>query len=347
MNLAVLTRTALYLSLIALLSTTSAEAQNLVKNGGFEAPSILPGPWFQAAAAGSGAIPQWNVGVPSPPAQTNQGVDIINNVNHSAWAHTGSQSIDISGSPGPGKLSQDLKTVPGHPYSLTFFASSVDVTGSTASLSIRWDGNLIDTIDTPQRGTWQVFTYCVTASGPTTSLEFISELAGDEGALIDTVSVHDISSGNQVVNGDFEQPTISATSVFIPAGLGIPNWYVGGVDLVSTVNGRSGFAHTGNQAVELAAAASDTTAMKTQPGIYSGTYRLSFAVSSNGGAKANSLIVKWGSTFAVTLSTPPEGTWTEHSFLVTNPRDVISFHGLIEGEEGALVDSVSVIRACP
>ncbi len=347
MKHAFLTRTALHLALLALVFTTSAQAQNLVQNGSFEASSILPGPWFLAVPAGFSTIQNWNVGTPSTPTQSSQGVDIINNIHNPVWSHTGSQSIDMAGSPGPGTLYQILNTVPGNPYTLTFFASSVKVTGLTASLSIHWDGNLIDTIDTPQRGAWQAFTYCVTASGSTTRLEFVSQVAGDEGALVDTVSVHDISSGNYVINGDFEQPVISSESVFIPAGFGLPHWKVGGVDLVSTVNGRTGFAHTGSQAIELAVAGVDDTAMKTGTQMPSGTYRLSFAVSSNGKAKTNSLRVGWGSKLSAILSTPREGNWVEHSFLVSNPTDSIQFRGLIDGDEGALVDSVSVVRACP
>ena len=339
MNHTYFARTASILSLLLLAAVHSARSQNLVSNGGFEDPAILH--WYQPEAAGSTNITSWTVDIPNPPGQNDQGVDIIR---RTGWVQSGLQSIDMSGSPGPGTIYQNLATVPGKIYSLEFYASSVPLnTVLPGSLTLEWGGNVIDTVDTPARGTWTEFDYCVEASSTTTRLEFVSNVFSNEGALLDTVSVTEIPTPNLVSNGDFELPRITSESVSVSTGNGVPAWEVDDIHLVSTRDGRKGFAHTGEQAVELA----NESALKTFPAAVPGeTYRLTFAVSSNGSAKPNALRVVWGRQIA-RISTPAEGTWDQHTFLVSAPSDSLQFSGTNTGNEGPLLDNVRVVRACP
>jgi hypothetical protein len=175
----------LTLCVTVMLAGQVARAQNLVVNGDFEQP-VISGP-YDHVPSGSTFITGWQVTAPL----SFQGVDVVSTrTGILGWVHTGFQAVDMAGTPGPGSILQDLATGPARTYSLTFFTSS-NGGAKDDSLTINWDGDALATISTTAANTWVEHTFTVTASGTTTRLEFIGNLGGVFGALLDTVSVED------------------------------------------------------------------------------------------------------------------------------------------------------------
>jgi choice-of-anchor C domain-containing protein len=159
-------------------------AANLVVNGDFETPNI-GNVLFVTINQGDPTLTGWTVDAPSP----GEGIDLISNrTGCAACANTGQQAVDMSGSPGPGFIYQDMATTPGASYLLTFWLSS-NGGPFLNGLTVAWNGTNIDTVTSPPQGTWLPFQYNVTATGASTRLEFFSNVPGNSGPFLDTVSV--------------------------------------------------------------------------------------------------------------------------------------------------------------
>jgi hypothetical protein len=160
------------------LGATGASA-NLITNGGFEtlngSPTLLNGSW-EAVANGGTRIVGWSVGDTS--------VDVVT----SPYAvQEGQFAIDLAGTPGPGSIFQNLSTVGGQGYTLSFYASS---NGSASTLQVWWAGSLLDTVNTPAGNAFQFFSYLVLGAGPSTEIKFRSTQTDNDGAIVDNVSVN-------------------------------------------------------------------------------------------------------------------------------------------------------------
>ena len=73
-------------------------------------------------------------------------------------------------------------------------------------------------------------------------------------------------------------------------------------------------------------------------------YRLDFFASTNNGPSINSFSVSWNGTTVTTLSPPLLGAWAGYSYdlLATSTITRLKFIGNIDGNNGAMVDAVSV-----
>lgn len=159
-----------------------ANAANIVVNGSFETltgpnPTTLANGSYEVVNAGSTRVDGWSVGDTS--------VDIV----RSPYAvQDGLFAIDLAGTPGPGSIFQNLSTVNGQGYTLSFYASS---NGAASTLDVLWGGSLIGTVNTPAGTTFQFFSFLVTGgAGPTTELRFRSNETDNDGAIVDNVSVN-------------------------------------------------------------------------------------------------------------------------------------------------------------
>lgn len=180
-------RSSLSAAMLAACVAPSALA-NIVSNGDFEVP-VITAP-FRVVPAGDAFITDWTVEAPNP----NQGVDLVNAPaqGNLGYAHTGVQAVDMAGTPGRGSIYQDLATVPGGVYKLSFWVST-NGGGNVNGLSIEWDGLLVQTISSPVLGTWNEHIYEVEASGALTRLKFIGNIDGVAGGtMLDTVAVDEI-----------------------------------------------------------------------------------------------------------------------------------------------------------
>ncbi len=180
--------------LVLSLASSAPADDNLVQNGGFEAPDISLGNYYQTVDAGQSGLTDWTV--------TGVSIDIVSSVaandpagTSGEWSHSGTQGIDLAGTPGPGGVLQSLSTVAGQDYTLSFWASTNGP--SQSDLYIQWDGtDLAGTppasgLTTPAQGlpsTWTEFTYNVVGTGSDTVALFTNN-SSNAGPLVDDVSV--------------------------------------------------------------------------------------------------------------------------------------------------------------
>lgn len=159
---------------LLLLSAFSLSAAT-VFNPGFEDPNISPN-YYVAVNAGSSSLTGWNV--------TGTSIDIVNGA---IWAHSGSQGIDLAGTPGPGGVNQNITTVAGQSYLISFWVSS---NGGAISnrLTVNFDGTA-HTYSSPAQRDWTQYSFTAVASSNLANLSFSTPLTGNAGPLLDDVSV--------------------------------------------------------------------------------------------------------------------------------------------------------------
>ena len=180
-----LSKSVVFLILAALAVTASGVGAdiNLVLNPGFENPQT------NTRSVGTGDLANWSAG----------SAMLI----HDTWTpHSGTQSLSLNAY-SPGWISQDLVTVAGGTYDLSFFMSGDFVTGGTArTLEVFWGGASRGTVVFTRPSDWATNNMGwtlqsggvlsgLTASGPSTELKFVS-LAPDGfhyGPALDDISV--------------------------------------------------------------------------------------------------------------------------------------------------------------
>jgi hypothetical protein len=186
------------LGALAISGPSFAAQTNILVNGDFEDPP-LPCRLWVAVPEGSGFITGWNMNVAST-NNDNGGCDSFPNYSHSVdvlfctsgpyYAHTGHQSIDMSGTystPGD-SIYQDVPTKPGRIYTLIFYTSS-NVDPISNGLTVEWNDVPIDTISTPVQGQWTEHSYAVQATSEMSRLRFVGNIGGGQGSFVDTVSL--------------------------------------------------------------------------------------------------------------------------------------------------------------
>jgi choice-of-anchor C domain-containing protein len=150
-------------------------------NGSFE-QGTFGGASFEVVSAGSSAISGWTVGGSS--------VDWIG----SYWnPQDGNRSIDLSGN-GNGSLSQTFDTISGQTYQVTFYVAGNPDGGPTIKTFDRGvDVLFSDSFNNAGFGLntmgWTLHSFDFIASGPTSTLSFVSTTGTAYGAALDNVSV--------------------------------------------------------------------------------------------------------------------------------------------------------------
>ena len=182
---------------ITLLSTllccpalVSSVCANLVTNGDFEDPVVASQATGFQTYLGGESFPGWTVGGVS--------IDVVGD-NPFAWvswpAASGHQSVDLNGT-GPGWIYQDIHTVAGEAYQLSFALAGNNANGPTfVTMDFLWQGQIVDTltfnvIGVRQDPGWVYATYDLTASTDLARLTFESLVPwGTAGAAIDDVAL--------------------------------------------------------------------------------------------------------------------------------------------------------------
>jgi Ca2+-binding RTX toxin-like protein len=169
---------------------------NMLINGSFETDHIAGGSWAPSATltgwtAASGDFETWN-------HLTVGGLTYT--------ASDGVQSIELDSGMGVDSFYQDVQTVAGEQYSMTFDAAMrADAPLSSGTILVYWNGHQIDSFD-PSSTSWSTHSYTVTGDGGLDRLTF-SELAGDNdslGGLIDNVRL----VGNDILDGGAGNDTL-------------------------------------------------------------------------------------------------------------------------------------------
>ena len=117
---------------------------------------------------------------------------------NSIKAYQGHQWLQLAGIGATnGSIDQDLTTVPGTAYVLSFAATGNPYAGQVMQMEVGWGGSTISSLSFDPTGFtfadpgWKVFTFDVTANTATTRLEFthVTSGANPAGPVIDAVSV--------------------------------------------------------------------------------------------------------------------------------------------------------------
>ena len=192
---------------LGLIPIQASNGGNLVVNGGFEEPVVAtPQDWDIYTSA---EIPGWSV-------EWMPGPDTYNGLSRPAEASIelhreifgaaaeGQQYAELdsdwdgpggsyTGEPASVRIYQDLPTMPGEEYELTFdFSPRPDTDASNNILNVTWNGINVDIISAPGgTGTvWTEHTYTLTATGYVTRLAFTDMGTNDSlGTFLDDVSV--------------------------------------------------------------------------------------------------------------------------------------------------------------
>ena len=178
--------TVLALGLLTCMIRTPAIAQNIVLNPSFESP-VEPANSFSSYSAGSTAITSWTVASGS-----------VDHIGAGFWqAADGVQSVDMNGSDA-GSLFQDLVTIPGAGYNLTFaLAGNPNGAPTIKHLQVLWNGLNQGTFtfditgkSFPNMGYITIPVSGLQATTASTRLQFTSLDAGSSfGPVLDNVSV--------------------------------------------------------------------------------------------------------------------------------------------------------------
>jgi choice-of-anchor C domain-containing protein len=165
---------------------------NLVVNGDFEEP-VVPGEQGWETYSGGQTFPGWTVGGHS--------IDIVHDHGDREWwvSPSGHQGVDLNGS-GPGSITQDLPTVPGAAYSLSFAMAGNQVGGPIiVTMDFFWGYEIVDTLsfltnpaepNYPGDIGWVYHEYILEAPTDWTRLTFQSlSYTGARGPALDDVRV--------------------------------------------------------------------------------------------------------------------------------------------------------------
>ena len=155
------------------------DGTQLIRNGSFEANALNAGQWKLF-----GAIDGWGTGTQ---------IELQNGVTNKA--SDGKQVLELDSDYKVDSVYQDVQTLPGRVYALSFDTATRGDTKHTDAIEVYWNGVKIATVD-PQSTAWQTSTFQVVGTGGLDRLEF-REPAGDNdsyGGLLDNVSLKGMGS---------------------------------------------------------------------------------------------------------------------------------------------------------
>ncbi len=161
----------IFVSGIFVVLASSAGAQNIVLNGMLTDPPIVSGTDWPDWILGPGGDPGVYTGlggpdVPNPVEPENAIPAFPDDPNFLAFGSF--ESL------GAGTISQDLSTVAGQEYTITFWMADNSTDYGSAEMFVNWGGNLgldvTSLLQTPY--TWQEVSLNVLAAGPMTDLQF-------------------------------------------------------------------------------------------------------------------------------------------------------------------------------
>lgn len=167
------------------------------------------------------------------------------------------------------------------------------------------------------------------------------------------------ASANLIQNGSFESlDDGNLDQVFYetvnPGETTILNWTVSGnvtrsVDVVreGTIASSADWAQDGQYAIDMAGTPGPASLSQgVSAAVVGQAYLLTFWTSSNGSSITGGIDVFWNNLNLLTsaIVSPSQGTWAQHSFTVygTAGLDVLRFQDLMGGNQGVLLDNVSL-----
>ncbi len=211
-----------------------APSANLLTNGDFETTTTPTTSFLPVLAGDSTTLPGWTVVTPSFYGGSNGSIDLISS-NYWNPEH-GNYSIDLAGSTGtPGGVYQDVPTVSGGQYALTYWSAvnGDEGPGNTHSIDVTFDGTVVATVQEVGVGrplVWAQHTVTVTADSTSSRVEFDDVTPGDGNqgpaldnvsftSLADTVTAAPVTIAPQTTGASFTVPvaTFTDTNTSAPA----------------------------------------------------------------------------------------------------------------------------------
>ena len=176
----------------------TTDSTQLLLNGSFEANKLNSGQWQLFSG-----IQGWN---------TSTQIEIQNNVTNKA--SDGAQMVEMDADNKVDNIYQDVQTVAGHAYQLTFDTATRNDTKHTDTIEIYWNGVKIGSVD-PQSTTWQSNSFQVIGTGGSDRLEFreVGSSNDNYGGLLDNVTLKGMGS---TVPENFGGVVIGSLSVSDP-----------------------------------------------------------------------------------------------------------------------------------
>jgi len=214
--------------------------------------------------------------------------------------HSGQYGARLNASYTLGYLSQNLPTLAGQAYLLSFWLSVAEG-GQTNEFLVAWNGTtLFDQLNLPTNG-WTNLEFMVQASGSNSVLEFGFQ---DDGAAFGLDDITVSAAPQLVLNGGFETGDFS-------------HWALSGLAAGTAVITNADDVHSGTYGAQLQASGgwgSISSKISTAP---SQSYLLSFWLSNFEGGLPNQFTATWdGATLVNEVDLPSSG-WTNLQFLVT------------------------------
>ena len=154
----------------------TAQGENLLVNGSFEAEDVADGDFDQLSN-----IEGWEVADTAEIWDSLQGRE----------GTDGEQFLELDSHNDVDSISQDVQTVEGETYTLTFDSSQRDADGSSESqVEVYWNGELVDTIEAGSTE-WENFSFEVEGTGGMDTLEFREPASDNDnrGSFLDNISL--------------------------------------------------------------------------------------------------------------------------------------------------------------
>jgi VCBS repeat-containing protein len=229
----------------------ATDSTQLLVNGSFEADKLGNGQWSLF-----NGITGWKTGTQ---------IEIQNNVTNKA--SDGAQVVEMDADKGVDTLYQDVQTVAGHAYELTFDTATRGDTKHTDAIEVYWNGVKIGTVD-PQSTAWQSNSFQVIGTGGTDRIEF-REVGGNNdnyGGLLDNVALKGM--GNTVPE-NFKGVVIGTLSVTDPDAGDSHSFQVSDsrfevVDGQLKLKSDAAFNYEAEKSVDVTVTATDSGGLQTQ-----------------------------------------------------------------------------------
>jgi choice-of-anchor C domain-containing protein len=175
----------------------AAAPVNIITNGSFESTTAPTSTFSTVLAGDSTTIQGWTVVTPSMYGPSGGSVDLTAGGYNGWGAKDGNYLIDLAGtSSEPGGLYQDVATIPGVEYSLSYWTAvnGDQAPGQQHMMNVVVGGVTVATVQAVSAGAplqWVQKTTTVTATSSTTRVEFDDATSGDiiQGPALDDVSM--------------------------------------------------------------------------------------------------------------------------------------------------------------
>jgi predicted ribosomally synthesized peptide with SipW-like signal peptide len=212
---------------------------DLVNNGDFEQPVVAnSAKWYIFPSVAGGWNVEWRADVPATFGGLNR-PDPANLELHRQVlgpAYSGEQYAELdtdwygpsssqTGEPASVKIYQDLATVAGQNYQISFaFSPRPNTSAADNVLEVKWGGSVVDTINAAGGGAnnWTVYTYQVSAAAVSTRLEFTDLGTGNSsGTFLDDVIVNPVDCNYQMIGGTcrlWEEKDLQTGDIFYDFG---------------------------------------------------------------------------------------------------------------------------------